>query len=111
MIDRAKSAVKTWALEFARCHGDVRDPDALRMIYFNERHASNPIRRAMAALDYPLFVTALINYQSEAIAREKVKQASALACEEISRRGYFDKLDRVHHFIAGRVFEQDDVAA
>lgn len=116
MIAEAKQALRIWADDFDRRFPGARDvPQDLRTLHLRERKApdamNGELRRAMAALDFPLFVTALVHYRSEAIQREKVLQVQRICGEPLSRRDYWNKLDRVHHFIAGRVFERIAIAA
>jgi hypothetical protein len=109
VIDEARIALRIWAEDFDKRHKGVRDPERLRWIHRDEQRAPDAkmgrLRRAMAALDFALFVTALVHYQSNDIAAAKVREVQNLTGEPMSRRHYWDRLDRVHHFIAGRIFE------
>jgi hypothetical protein len=111
MIADAKEALRVWADYFDNRFNAEREPATLRQIHQAERAVPDQhlgrLRRAMAALDFPLFVTALVHYRDDGIQREKVLQVQRICGESLSRRDYWNKLDRVHHFIAGRVFERN----
>lgn len=115
MIQPAKDALHAWANDFDERHLGVRDPDQLRRIHKDEQRAPDQglggLRRAMAALDFALFVTALVHYSSNDIAKEKVQTVQRVTGEPMSRRDYWNKLGLVHYYIAGRVFERETHAA
>lgn len=96
-----RSLVKKWADEFDEAHGGLREPSRLRSIYEDERQAEDPIRRAMALLEFPLFITALIYCRSGQVARQKVREVQAITGEEMSRRVFWDKLSLCTYYAAG----------
>jgi hypothetical protein len=114
VIDDAKTALRRWAADFDERHNGVRDPERLRRIHKDEQRAPGAnmgrLRRAMAALDFALFVTALVNYSSNEVSPAKVRQIQQISGEPMSRRNLWDRVPRIEYFIAGCMFEVQRVA-
>lgn len=100
----ATDLARIWAAELMSAVRRNRlNPAELRLLYENASivPGSNGLHRAMAQLEYGLWLVALVHYRSEADLRSKLSEACMLLRTEISRRNYYDRLDRVHYFIAG----------
>lgn len=100
MIDTAKELCRQWAAGIDGRHLSAMDSDTLARLHRDEQRAKTPLRRAMASLDFALFVTAYVHYLDERPSKEKVIDLNRI-CGPMSRRVYWDHLDRVHHFVAG----------
>lgn len=100
MIDAAKERCRSWAAGIDGRHLSALEPEALRRFHRDEQGASEHLRRAMAGLDFALFVTAFVHYRDERPSKQKVIDLNRV-CGPMSRRVYWDQLDRVHHFVAG----------
>lgn len=113
MIAEAKDLARAWAQFIDDCRRVPRTPERLRQIHREEANvcvlpeAEAILRHGMAALDFDLFVTALIHYREPGSARSKVLMIQRLTGEPMSTRDLWNKLDRVHHFVAGISFERD----
>lgn len=108
-VDQARALTKAWARNFDERHDGVRDPAQLRRIYRDEQRAPGAnsmerLGRAMAALDFALFVTALLHYADAGTQRNKWLEAQRITGLDVSRREYWNQLDRVHHYLAGVEF-------
>lgn len=101
MNDAAKTATKAWAMEFDQRHGHVRDTTHMRELIDREQFGGDSFRVAMVQMPIDLVVAALIHYSSSQIAQQKVREVSIIAGCEVTRREYWNKLDRVHHYVAG----------
>lgn len=101
MNDAAKSATKQWAAEFIERHGAVRDTNHLHELIDRERKDGDALRRCMTLLPVDLFAAAVVHHTSKQVAQQKVRELAIIASERITRREYWNKLDRVHHYVAG----------
>lgn len=101
MNDAAKTATKNWATEFEQRHGAVRDTTHMRELIDREQYEGDTFRVAMVQMPIDLVVAALIHYSSKQIAQQKVREVSIIAGCQVTRREYWNKLDRVHHYVAG----------
>lgn len=109
MTDAAKAFTKRWAEEFSDRYGRLRDGEHMRDLIERERKTRPAGTRVMIRMPFDLLVTALIHYTSGQIAREKVKEVSLIAAEKVTRREYWNKLDRAHHFVAGLLAASDEL--
>ena len=100
MIDAAKERCRGWAAGIDVRHLSALDSDKLHRVYKDEQRADDPFRRAMARLDFALFVTAYVSYHDDRPSKQKVTDLNRI-CGPMSRRVYWDQLDRLHHFVAG----------
>lgn len=111
MIEQATEAAKQWAVEIAGRHHGPNTPSDFRAMYDSRERNAAGLRGAMATLEYSLFVVAFVHYRSNGDLRSKVGEASMMSRIEIGRRNYYDKLDRVHYFIAGYLAATNGAAA
>jgi hypothetical protein len=102
MNDEAgKAAVRSWGKEFLERHGAVHDTTTMRRFQDLEQCSEDPYRFALSKLPFDLFATAVVHYTSSQIAQQKQREAEFIAGVKITRREYWNKLDRVHHYSAG----------
>lgn len=101
MNDAAKALTKDWAGQFIERYGTVRDTSHLRELIDREVKDGDALRRCMAMLPLDLFAAAMVHHTSKQIAQQKVRELQLLAAEAVTRREYWNKLDRVHHYVAG----------
>lgn len=113
MIDEAKQLARSWADFIDECRRAPRTTERLRQVHGEEsRVAIEPqseaiLRQGMAALDFDLFVTTLIHYRESGSARHKVQVIQRVTGEPMSTRDLWNKLDRVHHYLAGISFDRN----
>lgn len=110
-LEVGREQVRDWAADVAAKHGDDRGKLRLQRAYDSDYTSRDLRRRAMAALEFPVWVTALVHYRSTQISKHKTREAQQLAGETISRREYWNKLDRAHHYLAGLQFGRSAPAA
>lgn len=114
MTDIGKAACQAWARDFEHRHGTVRDPQRLRELYDEEARVPNNEnglqRRAMAQLDFVIFTTVLINFTSQQISKQKVREVLAISGALVTRREYWNLLDRAYYFMAGLLALTDQAA-
>lgn len=101
MIEAAKAVTKNWASGFVDKHGTVRDTLHLHELVERTKKDGSPFDRAMIALPFDELAAAIIHHTSKEIAAQKVREVSAMAAQKVTRREYWNKLDRAHHFVAG----------
>lgn len=101
MIEAAKAVTKQWAQRFIDRHGVVRDTSHFRELIDLTRKDGQQLDRVMCELQFDLFVAVVVHHTSKQIAAQKVREVSILASEAVTRREYWNKLDRAHHFVAG----------
>jgi hypothetical protein len=110
MIEPAAEATRRWATDLDARFCGPSNALAIRAIYDGQRSAPG-MNHAMAQLDYDLFVTALVHYRSNGDIRQKCHEVANLSAVGLSRRNYYDKLDRVHYFVAGYLAAQSHARA
>ena len=114
MTEIGKSACQAWAQDFEQRHGTVRDPQQLRELYSSEARVPNAengaMRRAMAQLEFSIFVTVLVNFTSHQISKQKVREVQAISGAKVTRREYWNLLDRAYYFMAGMLTLTDQAA-
>lgn len=101
MIDEATNDVRMWAEAVIDARGTPSNNRELTKLLDGERACADPLRRAMARLPEITFAAALLHHTSLKAAREKVRDVERLAETPLSRRGYWDHLDRANHYMAG----------
>lgn len=101
MTEAGKTITRGWAKAFHERHGAVHETPHMRRLQDAEGASDSAFRRAMSRLPFDLFTVAVIHYNSDQIAKQKVREVSFIAGEEVTRREYWNRLDRVHHFAAG----------
>lgn len=97
-----------WATMFDEVYGNERKPEELRAAYAAERivaesESMSMTRRAMAQLPFEMFVSVLIHYRSEQVARHKVREIVEITGENLSRRHYWDRLSNAAYYAGGLV--------
>lgn len=113
MIDEAKQLARSWADFIDERYKAPRGTESLRTIQRNELfiavmpETEGILRRAMAKLEFDLFVTTLVHHRETISAREKVRIIQRVSGEPMSTRDLWNKLDRVHHYLAGISFERE----
>lgn len=101
MSEAGKTAVRAWGKEFLERHGAVHETVLMRALADKEQASGDPFRTAMGKLPFDLFATAVVHYTSSQIAQQKVREAEYIAGVKITRREYWNKLDRAHHYALG----------
>lgn len=101
MNDAAKNATKQWAAEFIERHGAVRDTSHLHELIDREFRDGDHLRRSMTKMPFDLYAAAIIHHTSKQVAQQKVRELSMLAGQAVTRREYWNKIDRAHHFAGG----------
>lgn len=106
MIDAAKAVTKKWANEFIERFGVVRDTTHLRELIDRTNKDGTTFDRMMVQMPFDEFATVVIHHTSKQIAAQKVREVSVMAAKQVTRREYWNKLDRAHHFVAGAIAMQ-----
>lgn len=101
MIEGAERHVKAWAEAVLDEVPAPRDEHELAQMMARERSLPDPLRQAMAKLPPPTFCAALLYHTSPKTARDKVRDVERASLTPMSRRSFWDHLDRVNHFVAG----------
>jgi hypothetical protein len=101
---------QTWAQDFEQRHGRIDHAPTLRVIQMDERQAPDAengyLRRAMGSIDFELFVCALIYFRSSGMSDRKCREVQNILGGAMSRRTYWNNLDRLWYFMAGRMIER-----
>lgn len=92
--------VKAWAESVLTDVPAPRDDRELEQLIAHERSRAG-LRHAMAQLPAPTFAAALLHHTSPKAARDKVRDVERISLTPMSRRSFWDHLDRVNHFVAG----------
>lgn len=103
MTEMAKTITKQWAEQFVERYGTVRDAQHLRELVELLKKDGRTLDRVFAAMAIDLLATAVVHHTSKHVAKDKVREVSHLAAMPITRREYWNKVDRLHHFVAGVV--------
>jgi hypothetical protein len=93
--------VRAWAEASIEDQDGPRDKRELTLRLERERTHVDPLRRAMATLPPPTYCAALLHHVSPRAARDIVREVERITQTPMSRRSFWDHLDRVNHFVAG----------
>lgn len=101
MIEEASESVKSWARGVIDVRGMPANHSAFLEMLQRERHSTDYIRTGMSQLPTITYAVAIVHHNSPYPSADKVREIEFIVSGNLSRRNFWDHVERANYYMAG----------